>query len=133
MPGCTRPCFIHSRSQEQLDYCELHLGYVFASYHALHHILLSPPARPSEEDMQLHARDAEACLFSECQIIAAYSVAMRTERWSTRNPVCLVASHQRVWSVVVPSQRTRRSTMGVSAARSIGTPIILTLRVTSSP
>ncbi|KAH9989577.1 hypothetical protein BJV77DRAFT_1160455 [Russula vinacea] len=26
MPGCTRPCFIHSRSQERLDYCELHLG-----------------------------------------------------------------------------------------------------------
>lgn len=70
--------------------------------------------------MRLLARDAEDCRFSKIQIIVADSV--RAE--GGRRPLCLRASHQLARSVVAPSPRTCKSTVGISAARSVGTPTL---------
>jgi hypothetical protein len=74
--------------------------------------------------MRLLARDVEDCRFSKIQIIVADSV--RAE--GGRRPVCLRASRQLARSVVVPSRRACRSTVGVSVARSVGTPTLEPIR-----
>lgn len=79
--------------------------------------------------MRLFARDAGDYRFSEIQIIAADSV----QAAGGRQPLCLRASHQPARSVVAPSRRTCKSTVGNSAVRSVGTPTLVTIRpVTNS-
>jgi hypothetical protein len=70
--------------------------------------------------MRLPARDAEVCQFLKIQIIVADSV--RAE--GGRGQLCLWASHQHARSAVAPSRRTCKSTVGISAARTVGTPTV---------
>lgn len=128
IPDCSQPSSFNTHVQQQLDYCEAHLVYVSVFYHALASFLTSTPAL-NWEDLRLLAGDAEDCRSSEIQNIVANSVRAEVGR----HPVCLWDSHQLARSVVAPSQRTCGSTVGISAARSVGTPTVLPIRPVAIP
>ena len=74
---------------------------------------------------RLLARDvAEDCRLSKIPNIVADSV--RAE--GGRQPMCPRASHQLARSVVAPSPRTCKSSVGISVAWSVGMPTVLPIR-----
>jgi hypothetical protein len=49
LPDCRRPRFFHNGVQQLLDYCQRHLEYVFASYHAFAVFLTHPSSTAIEK------------------------------------------------------------------------------------